>query len=109
MLKNEITNLLKIEYPIIQAPMAGGITTSALVAAVSNNGALGMIGAGYLSPVQLREQIREVKQLTTKNFGVNLFVPSNFEVIENEIETANNLLLKYRTQLKVEQELEEFP
>ncbi|SER89498.1 nitronate monooxygenase family protein [Psychrobacillus sp. OK032] len=109
MLKNELTNLLKIDNPIIQAPMAGGITTSALVAAVSNNGALGMIGAGYLSPVQLRDQIREVKQLTTKNFGVNLFVPSNFEVIENHIEEANSLLDKYRTQLKVEQELEAFP
>ncbi|MFJ8063266.1 NAD(P)H-dependent flavin oxidoreductase [Psychrobacillus sp. NPDC096426] len=102
MLKNEINTLLKIEYPIIQAPMAGGITTSALVAAVSNNGALGMIGAGYLSPAQLRDQIREVKQLTSKGFGVNLFVPNNFEVVEDEIEAANNLLHKFRSQLKIE-------
>ena len=104
MLTNDLTNLLKIDYPIIQAPMAGGITTSKLVAAVSNNGALGMIGAGYLSPTQLREQIREVKQLTSKNFGVNLFVPSDFEVTENEMEVASNLLHKFRTQLNMENE-----
>lgn len=104
MFKNEMTKLLKIDYPIIQAPMAGGITTSALVAAVSNNGALGMIGAGYLSPNQLREQISEVKERTVNNFGVNLFVPNEFEIIDEEIEKANNLLHTFRSQLKIENE-----
>jgi nitronate monooxygenase len=46
MFKNEVTELLQIDYPIIQAPMAGGVTTSTLVASVSNHGGLGMIGAG---------------------------------------------------------------
>ena len=78
MLKNEMTERLQIEYPIIQAPMAGGVTTSKLVAEVSNSGGLGMIGAGYLTPTQMREQIREIKQLTSNNFGINLFVPSEF-------------------------------
>lgn len=108
-LKNTLTNLLKIDHPIIQAPMAGGITTSNLVAAVSNNGALGMIGAGYLSPTQLREQIREVKQLTSTNFGVNLFVPSNFEVIEEEIKAAHSLLQTFQSKLEVEDEHVAFP
>ncbi|WP_144510977.1 nitronate monooxygenase family protein [Bacillus sp. FJAT-22090] len=102
MLKNELTNLLKIDHPIIQAPMAGGITTSKLVAAVSNNGALGMIGAGYLSPAQLREQIREIKGLTTNNFGVNLFVPNDFQLVEEEIEAANHLLQTFRSHLNIE-------
>lgn len=102
MLKNELTNLLKIDHPIIQAPMAGGITTSALVAAVSNNGALGMIGAGYLSPAQLREQIIEIKELTANNFGVNLFVPNDFELDEEEIEAANHLLHTFRSRLNIE-------
>ena len=104
MFENEITRLLSIDYPIIQAPMAGGITTSKLVAAVSNNGALGMIGAGYMSPIQLREQIREIKQLTTNNFGVNLFVPSKFKILENEVKMVNSLLNTYREELNIFEE-----
>ena len=80
MLTNKVTDLLNIKYPIIQAPMAGGVTTSELVAAVSNHGALGMIGAGYLTADQMREQIREIKKVTSKSFGVNLFVPTKFTV-----------------------------
>ncbi|TQR19859.1 NAD(P)H-dependent flavin oxidoreductase [Psychrobacillus vulpis] len=99
MLKN-----MKLEIPIIQAPMAGGITTSNLVAAVSNNGALGMIAAGYMSPIQLREQIREVKLLTTNNFGVNLFVPNEFHLSNTEMELANQLLLPYRDALHIHNE-----
>ena len=82
MFKNEITNLLQIGYPIIQAPMAGGVTTSKLVAEVSNAGGLGMIGAGYMTPIQMREQIRDLKKLTSNNFGINLFVPGEFNSIE---------------------------
>lgn len=101
MLKNEITELLKIRYPIIQAPMAGGITTSKLVAAVSNSGGLGMIGAGYLAPAQTREQIREINELTSNPFGINLFVPSEFKIIENEIQSANQSLNPIRRQLNL--------
>ncbi|MFP3919265.1 nitronate monooxygenase [Lysinibacillus telephonicus] len=103
MLTNEITKLLQIEYPIIQAPMAGGITTSPLVSEVSNSGGLGMIGAGYMTPVQMREQIKEIKQLTTKPFGVNLFVPNEVNVFENEIKSksANQFLNPIREQLNV--------
>ncbi|MFJ7827002.1 NAD(P)H-dependent flavin oxidoreductase [Psychrobacillus sp. NPDC096623] len=104
MFNNNLTNLLKIDFPIIQAPMAGGITTSELVANVSNNGALGTIGAGYMSPNQLREQIREVKKLTSTNFGVNLFVPGKFEILENEVEVAKNLLDQYREVLNINEE-----
>jgi nitronate monooxygenase len=92
MLNNEMTELLKIEYPIIQAPMAGGITTSKLVAEVSNYGGLGMIGAGYMTPIQMREQIKEIKQLTSNPFGINLFVPNEFDVMEDEVNSVNQLL-----------------
>ncbi|WP_391116307.1 NAD(P)H-dependent flavin oxidoreductase [Psychrobacillus sp. L3] len=101
MLKNEITKLLGLDYPIIQAPMAGGITTSKFVAIVSNNGALGMIGAGYLSAHELRQQIREVKQLTANNFGVNLFVPNDFQIKEDEVEMMNKLLNHYHGELNI--------
>jgi nitronate monooxygenase len=103
MLNNNMTELLKIEYPIIQAPMAGGVTTSKLVAEVSNSGGLGMIGAGYMTPIKLREQIQEIKQLTSNPFGINLFVPNDFNVIENQIKLSNQILHPIRQQLNLHQ------
>lgn len=94
--KNKVTQALNIKYPIIQAGMAGGITTPELVAAVSNSGALGNIGAGYMSPKQLRQQIKKIKQLTNKPFGVNLFIPESPEVSEEAIHKANEWLKPFR-------------
>jgi nitronate monooxygenase len=104
MLKNEVTELLNIEYPIVQAPMAGGITTSQLVSAVSNSGGLGMIGAGYLTPKAMQEQIWEIRQLTTRNFGVNLFVPNEFHVTPDEIDSAEKKLKPIRDKLYLHEE-----
>lgn len=95
----KFTELLNIQHPIIQAPMAGGVTTTQLVAEVSNAGALGMIGAGYLNPSQAREQIREIKELTRNPFGINLFVPEKFDVREDEIRYSIEVLNPIRKQL----------
>ena len=103
MIKNKMTELLKIELPIIQAPMAGGVTTSKLVAEVSKSGGLGMIGAGYMTPDQIREQIRELKQLTSNPFGINLFVPNEFTYTKNEIKLASQLLQPICEQLNIHQ------
>lgn len=70
-----LTRLLHIEHPIIQAPMAGGPTTPELIAAVSNAGGLGSLGAALLSPQAIRAAIRAVRGLTGRPFNVNLFVP----------------------------------
>ena len=67
---------LGISYPIIQAPMAGGITTPELVAAVSNAGGLGALGAGYVSPDAMRQAIRQIRALSSRPFAVNLFIPA---------------------------------
>ncbi|MDM5326660.1 nitronate monooxygenase [Neobacillus sp. CF12] len=101
MLKNKLTELLKIEFPIIQAPMAGGITTSRLVAEVANAGGLGMIGAGYMTPSQIRDQIREIKRLTSNPFGINLFIPNKFTCSEKEVKSAAALLQPIREQLNL--------
>lgn len=101
MFKNKVTELLKMEYPIIQAPMAGGVTTSDLIAAVSNSGGLGMIGAGYMTTTQLREQIKEIRKLTSKSIGINLFVPTEFNASEDEIRLANQLLNPIRKKLNL--------
>ncbi|USG66983.1 nitronate monooxygenase [Brevibacillus ruminantium] len=72
---NEVTSRLGIDLPIIQAGMAGGTTTPQLVAAVSQAGGLGTLGAGYMSGEQIRTAIRAIRELTDKPFGVNLFIP----------------------------------
>lgn len=88
---NNLLSDLKIKFPIFQAPMAG-ITTPELVAAVSNSGGLGNIGAGYLSAKETRECIQNVKKLTNKPFGINLFVPEQNTVSSNQINRAIQLL-----------------
>jgi nitronate monooxygenase len=103
LLKNNMTDLLKIKYPIIQAPMAGGITTSQLVSGVSNSGGLGMIGAGYMTSEQIKKQSREIKQLTTGNFGINLFVPNEFNFTDESIIFADEKLAPIRKELNVQE------
>ena len=71
----ELVKRLGIQHPIIQAPMAGGGDTPRLVAAVSEAGALGTIGAAYLTPQQITDSAREVRSLTSRPFGINLFAP----------------------------------
>ena len=68
-----ITELCKIEHPIVLAPLAGGPGTPELAAAVSEAGALGSLGGGYLSPQALRAEIRSLRALTARPFLVNLF------------------------------------
>ena len=67
---------LYVQHPIFQAPLAGGGDTPELVAAVSNAGGLGFIGAAYLSPDQIALVANSVKAKTTRSFGINLFAPS---------------------------------
>lgn len=66
---------LGMAHPIIQAPMAGGGDTPALVAAACEAGALGFIGAAYLTPSDIIEASQAVRTKTTRPFGINLFAP----------------------------------
>src|SRR5438270_7224508 len=71
----DLTKRLDITHPIIQAPMAGGGDTPRLVAAVSEAGGLGSIGAAYLTRQQIAETGKAVRSLTSRPFGINLFAP----------------------------------
>ncbi|HKG94179.1 MAG TPA: nitronate monooxygenase [Gemmatimonadaceae bacterium] len=70
---SKLAELLGVEHSVIQAPMAGGATTPAMVAAVSNAGALGSFAAAYLSPAEIADGVAEVRRLTSRPFAVNLF------------------------------------
>jgi enoyl-[acyl-carrier protein] reductase II len=84
-MKNKITTLFNIQYPIIQAGMiwASGWR---LASASSNAGILGLIGAGSMYPDVLREHIQKCKKATNKPFGVNVpMLYPNIEEIMNII------------------------
>src|SRR5512133_36648 len=68
---NRITSLFNISYPIVQAGMIW-CSGWKLASAVSNAGALGLIGSGSMYPEVLRQHIRKCKSATDKPFGVNL-------------------------------------
>lgn len=76
-MKTEITELLGIQYPIIQGGMAW-VAEYHLAAAVSNAGGLGIIGAANAPADWVREQVREAKKLTDKPFGVNIMLMSPY-------------------------------
>ena len=69
----KLNELLGTEFPIIQGGMAN-IATGAFAAAVSNAGALGLVGAGGMDAEALRAEIRTAKANTHKPFGVNLML-----------------------------------
>ena len=71
---NAFTTRLGIEHPIIQGPFGGGLSSVKLAAAVSNAGGLGSFGAHHLSPMQMREVIRDLQTATAKPFNINLWV-----------------------------------
>ncbi|CAN2254871.1 nitronate monooxygenase [Bacillus vallismortis] len=82
---------LSLTIPVIQAPMAGGLVTPDLAATVSNEGALGSLASGYLSPDMLEKQVVDMQQLTDRAFQVNVFVPeSRKEPDEDSVETWKN-------------------
>jgi nitronate monooxygenase len=97
-LHTPLCNLLGIKYPIIQAGMAGGITSPELVSAVSNAGGLGVLGAARLMPDQMKEQIRKIRSQTSKPFGVNLLLAPP-EGNGQEASDVQNILNNFRSEL----------
>jgi nitronate monooxygenase len=79
-------------HPIIQGPMAGGSNTPAMVAAVSNAGGLGSIGASMLGLETIRAQVAEVRKLTGKPFMLNFFVQQTPSPSDAEVARGTELL-----------------
>ncbi len=86
-IKTKITELLKIEYPIIQGGMIW-VSGWKLASAVSNNGGLGLIGSGSMKPDLLREHIKKCFDATKKPFGVNI------PLMRNDAEELVNVALE---------------
>ena len=89
-------DILKCRVPIIQAPMAGGITIPALVAAVANTGAIGSFGFAYSNAQKINEDLIAAKTLTKNPINANFFIFSPVtlpnEHTQNEALSALNRL-----------------
>ena len=76
MLRTPICDLFDIRYPIFAAGM-GGVTMAPLAGAVSAAGGMGVLGATFCTPEQLREEIAAVRRITDRPFGVDLLIPTD--------------------------------
>lgn len=83
----KIHDILKIKYPILQGAMAN-ISTAELAGPVSEAGGLGMIASGGFSPEEVRSEIRKIKKMTDKPFGVNMVM------IHPEIHELNKIIVE---------------
>lgn len=95
---------LNIQYPIVQAPCAGH-TGADLIAAVSNAGGLGSLGAGMIPAPQLRETIQLIREKTDKPFAVNLFcrttpIPSSQD-LDKHYPATDDILNEIRVDLDI--------
>ncbi|OLF11104.1 2-nitropropane dioxygenase [Actinophytocola xinjiangensis] len=92
----------QLSQPIVQAPMAGGVSTPALAAAVSNAGGLGFLAAGYRTADAVREQIATTRTLTAEPFGINIFVPDTSTVDGEALATYRERLAAEARRYRVE-------
>ena len=75
-LHTSICDMLGIEYPIFATGM-GGVTMAPLTASISAAGGCGVLGATFCTPDELRAEIRAVREITDKPFGVDLLIPGD--------------------------------
>ncbi|WP_422349497.1 NAD(P)H-dependent flavin oxidoreductase [Flagellimonas sp.] len=73
--KTKVSELLNIEYPIIQGPFGGRFSTAKLVSTVSNLGGMGSFGLNAYQPEEILEVNTEIKKRTDKPYALNLWVP----------------------------------
>src|SRR5687768_3370704 len=79
-----VTKLLEIQYPVLQGPFGGNLSTPTLVAAVSNAGGLGGYGAYTLSPQEIVDVDTQIKAATNKPYNLNLWV-SDSDAIDGTV------------------------
>jgi nitronate monooxygenase len=81
-LRTRICELLGIEYPIVLAGMSP-VSRAELTAAVSEAGGLGILGAAAMGPEEIRQQVREIRERTSKPFGVDILLPNATASVED--------------------------
>ena len=95
-------SLSQLEHPIVQAPMGGGPSTTALAAAVSEAGGLGFLAAGYRTPDAVRAEVTELRGVTDRPFGLNQFAPGPASTDTEAIERYADAIRAEAARLGVE-------
>ncbi len=97
--QTKATEILDIQYPIMQGPFGGGLSSVELTAAVSKAGGLGGYGAYTLSPDEIREADRNIKLATDKPYNLNLWISDtdavNGMISDDQYEQAVNVFRPY--------------
>ena len=93
----------KLLLPVVQAPMAGGITTPELVAAVANGGGVGSFGFAYSSPQKIQADLAMAQSLTSRPLNANFFV---FSPPDLPCERVQNEAIRALQDLAITQDLE---
>ena len=92
MIRTAFTELVGIEHPVVSAGMGGGHTSGELIGEVSEAGGLGVIGASFLSPDEVRELTVRARDLTAKPIGINLLLHATEERVDEVLELAPEVL-----------------
>ena len=102
--KNPLTEALGIEYPIVQGPFGGGLSSTKLTSIVSNAGGLGSYGAESSSGNEIKKLVAEIKSLTSKPFAVNLWIPKETvpPLSDAEYEDSIARIDNYRSDVAIE-------
>lgn len=101
MIRTKLNDALGITVPVIGAPMAGGPTTPELVAAVSDVGGVGSLGAAYSTPEQIESDVARIRELTNRPFAVNLFAPEARQPSDGEGNEVAAFLREYHVRLNI--------
>jgi nitronate monooxygenase len=97
----KLLDLLDIDIPVIQAPMAGA-SSAELVAAVANAGGLGSYGCSRLSPAQVIEEGKRIRALTNRSFNLGFFCHDEPEVTAEQQQAWQSRLSPYYRELGVD-------
>jgi len=101
-----VTRRLGVQYPIVQGPFGGGLSSPPLVAEVSNAGGLGSFGAQGMTPARITEVVAEIRGETRAPFAMNLWVSTEdsgaLAATRDEYEAALRPLAAFYTELGVE-------
>lgn len=101
-----VSDVLGLRFPIIQGPFGGGLSSEALVTAVSEAGGLGSFGAYHLQPAEITALVQRLKRATSRPFSINLWVPLEsdtvVDVTADQLAVQNELLAPYMQELGAE-------
>jgi nitronate monooxygenase len=114
-LRTRLCDVLKIKHPVLQAPMAT-VVGPELVAKVSEAGGLGILAGTLLPPDDLRSRIRQIRQLTSKPFGVNLIwhddlltPPDAKSIPDQQVKQVGSILNQFRKELNIPEQTQAPP